>query len=172
MADKTYSEDEHIAILSDRVKQETANLTAQVAERDATITELQNKLDVETSAKTAAEQRADEAEKALADFKAETEEREAASARKEERLTKVREAASHMGEDFLKDEKRVDRIVAMSDDQFDGYLEDLGATGKAAPGNPPIPRETAMSGATPSASASKSAARSVLLGYAGLGQEN
>lgn len=147
--DKTYSEDEHLAILSDRVTKETAGLTAERDQLSGEKTELENKLDVETSAKTAAEQRATEAEKALEDFKTQVEgEREAAS-RKEERVKKVRETAGHLGDDFFTDEKRIARIVAMAEEDFEGYLADLSVTAKAAPASTTtttVPRETAMQG--------------------------
>lgn len=149
MADeKTFSESEHIAILADRVRTETANLTA---ERDQLVelkTELENKLDVEATAKTAAEQRAEEAEKALADYKAEVEQEREAAAKKDERIAKVREVAGHLTDDFFEDVSRVNRIVAMSDEIFEGYLADLGAASKTAPKTTTttVPRETAMAG--------------------------
>jgi chromosome segregation ATPase len=144
---KTYSADEHVAILADRVARETADLSA---ERDTLKTEkaeLETKLDVEISAREAAELRATEAEGALTAFKAEVQEREEAAARKDERLSKVREAASHLDDKFFEDEGRVKRIVAMSEESFAGYIADLGATGRT-PGKTTtdIPRETAMAG--------------------------
>jgi actin-related protein len=162
-SDKTYSESEHIAILADRVSTETASLTA---ERDQLATEksdLQTQLDVAESAKTAAELRAEKAEKDLEDFKAEIQEREAAAVRKDERLTKVRESAKHLGEDFFKDEDRVNRIVAMKDEEFAGYLGDIAATSTGAPASVEAPRETAMQG-DDGDKGSTSAARSHLLG--------
>ena len=145
MADeKTYTEAEHIAILSDRLTKETAELTATVDQLTGSKTELENKLDVAESAKAAAEAKAAEAEKALEDFKAEIQEREEAAARKDTRLTKLRESAEHLGEDFFKDEKRVERITAMKDEDFDGYLADLSATATGAPKATTVPRESAM----------------------------
>lgn len=150
MADdiKSYSADEHVAILEDRVARETADLTAELGALKTEKADLETKLDVEISAKEAAEQRATAAEEALEQFKAEVTEREAAAARKDDRLAKVREAASHLDEKFFEDESRVARIVAMSDDSFEGYVADLGATGRT-PGKttPDVPRETAMAGA-------------------------
>lgn len=150
MADdnKTFSQDEHIAILADRVARETADLTA---ERDQLKTEkadLESKLDVETSAKAAAEQAKADAERELAEFKAQVDgEREAAS-RKDERIAKVREAAKHLDEGFFTDEARVARIVAMEETTFEGYVSDLASTAKVT-GNTAhtgVPRETAMQG--------------------------
>lgn len=165
MADeKTYSESEHIAILSDRVTKETANLTAERDQLAAEKTELENKLDVETSAKQAAEVRATEAEGALEAFKTEvTEEREAA-ARKDTRIAKIREAASHLDDEFFADEDRIKRITAMADTDFDGYLADLTASSKTPTGQTKqVPRETAMSGQPAGSSTNTGAARGFLL---------
>lgn len=166
MADeKTYSEQEHIAILSDRVAKETADLTAERDQLASVKTELENKLDVAESAKTAAETKVEVAEKALEDFKAEIETQREAAARKDERLNKVREGAKHLDDKFFEDEARVSRIVAMKDEDFDGYLADLTATAVPATAGATthVPRETAMVGAEAD-KPTTSAARNFLLG--------
>lgn len=160
--DKSYTEAEHIAILSDRLTKETADLTA---ERDALATEkseLETKLDVAEAAKVAAEQRVGEVEKEFADFKDGIEKEREAAARKGERISKLREGASHLTDDFFQDENRVARIVAMSDEDFQGYLVDMGATSTVAPGS--VPRETAMLGDPATTTKPQSAGRSFLLG--------
>lgn len=169
--DKTFTEAEHIAILADRVTKETAGLTA---ERDTLSTEkseLQNKLDVAESAKVAAEQRAEKAEADFTAFKAELDEYATKVAKKDERLEAVKEVAAHLGEDFLKDEPRIARIVAMDDESFAGYVADLKATVPAGSTVVPPPgREAAglvgagSTAAGASGDAAPSAARQVLLG--------
>jgi hypothetical protein len=146
--DKQYSESEHLAILEDRVNRETAEVTAERDQLKSEKAELESKLDVETAAKVAADKRAEDAEKALEDFKAEVAAKEEAAAKKGERLEKAREAAKHLDDDFFTDEARVTRIVAMSDEVFEGYVADLAATAKVAgnAGNGTVPRETAMQG--------------------------
>lgn len=139
---RVFSEDEMTAIIADRVQRETASLTEEKAE-------LQNKLDVEIAAREAAEQRATAAEKSLEDYKAEVTAREEAAKRKDDRLAKVRESASHLPEEFFTDEDRVARIVAMDEDTFTGYLGDLTAAAVKAPSTTDPskpPRETAMKG--------------------------
>lgn len=175
MADaKTFTEDEHLAILTDRVAKETAAITAdrdkvaaeksQLETKHATeVSELQTKLDVTESAKVAAEQKAEKVEQEFADYKAGIEQLAEQAARKDERLAKVKEVAAHLGEDFFKDEARVERIVAMDEDGFTGYLDDLKATAPAGTTSSTAPRETAMALAGTTAP-SKSAARSLLLG--------
>lgn len=162
--DKTYSEDEHIAILTDRVAKETAELSAQRDQLTATINDLESKLDVETSAKAAAELRAEKAEQDLADFKGAVEAEREAAARKEARLAQMRESANHLGDDFFADEKRIARVVAMAEEDFEGYLADLAVTAKAAPDHKTdVPRETAMKGEPAAVGAGTSAARGFLL---------
>lgn len=162
--DKTFSEQEHLAILADRVATETANLTA---ERDQLVTEkseLENKLDVEVTARAAAEQRATEAENALVEFKSQVEADREAALKKTERVDKAREVAKHLDDKFFEDENRVARIVAMSDEGFEGYLSDLAEASKAAPATTTgVPRETAMAGAGARSTGSSSAASDFLL---------
>ena len=150
MADeKQFSESEHIAILTDRVATETAGLTA---ERDRLTTEnadLQSKLDVAESAKVAAEQAAADVQKAFDEFKAEVDAERQKAARKDERIAMVRDVAKHLEDSFFEDPQRVERIVAMADDQFEGYIADLGATAPAGSGSTGVPRQTAMDGNPP-----------------------
>jgi len=150
MADKTYTEEEHLAVLEARVNRETADLTAELDQLKSDKAELETKLDVETAAKVAAEQKATQSEEAFAAFKTDIADREAAAAKKDERLTKVRESAKHLDEKFFEDEKRIERIVAMSDENFEGYVSDLASTSvgttTTTTTTPAVPRETAMKG--------------------------
>ncbi len=171
--DKTFTEQEHIAILADRVATETAAITA---ERDALKAErddLATKLDVAESAKVAAEQAKETAEKEFADFKTSLDELAAAEGKRDERLAKVKEVAAHLGDDFLSTENevgkaRVERIVAMADDQFEGYVADLKSTAPTTRSTTAEkPRETAMAGAASAAAGAEtttSAGREFLLG--------
>jgi chromosome segregation ATPase len=145
---RMFTEDEHLAVLADRVAKETASLSESLTSLNAEKAELQNKLDVAEAAKVAAETAAAAAEKALEDFKAELEAEKAAAEKKEERLAAAKAAASHLPEEFFADEARVARIVAMSDEQFAGYVADLGATHVAPVTTTEVPKETAMSGST------------------------
>jgi predicted nuclease with TOPRIM domain len=145
--ERTFTEAELTAIVADRVARETANITTEVEQLRSEKTELENKLDAEISAKTAAEKSKADVEAEFEAFKKDTEEREQAAARKDERIKAVREAASHLSDDFFKDEKRIERIVAMKDDEFTGYVDDLKVTAGGAPKEKNgVPRETAMSG--------------------------
>lgn len=163
---RVFSEDELVAIASDRVARETAELTTKIEELTSEKTELANKLDTEIAAREAAEQRATAAEQKHQEYLEQLEAEKAAAARKDERLTKVREAASHLPETFLEDEQRVERIIAMDETHFEGYLSDLrDAAANAPSGESTPPRETAMAGSavTPKSAESAPAARSFMM---------
>lgn len=144
---RVFSEDEAYAIAADRVTKETATLTEKVSTLESEKAELATKLDVEIAAREAAEQKATAAETKHEEFLAQIETEKARDARKDERLKKVREAASHLTDEFFEDSDRVARIVAMEDDAFDGYIADLRDAAAHAPqGDGKPPRETAMDG--------------------------
>ncbi len=163
--DRTFSESELTAIVADRVARETADVAAERDQLKAQNDELQNKLDVETSAKEAAVQEASEAKTALDEYKGEVEREREQSARKDERVKKVREAASHLSDDFFEDEKRVARLVAMSDDDFAGYLDDMRQTASKTSSTTTtseVPRETAMNGNEPGDTSGSAVSRFLL----------
>lgn len=145
--DRTFTEAELTAIVADRVARETANATAEVEKLRAENTELNNKLDAEISARQAAEKAAEDAKAEHEKFVADQEAEKASLAKKDDRLKAVREAASHLNDEFFKDDKRIARIVAMADDEFAGYVDDLKVTSGGTPKeNSGVPRETAMQG--------------------------
>lgn len=156
---RVFSEEELVAITADRVTRETAELTSKVETLEGEKTDLGNKLDVETAAREAAEQKAAKAETDLQEFKDGVEAEKAAAARKDERLAKVREAASHLPDSFFEDDGRVARITAMSDEAFEGYVSDIRDTTTGTGESSGAPRETAMQGdkVTPSAAAAPAA---------------
>lgn len=162
---RTFSENEMLAIITDRVANETASLTESVNTLTATKAELETKLDVALAEKAAAEKAAADAVKAFEDFKANLEAEKAAEAKKEERLTKVKAAASHLPEDFFTDEARIARIVAMDDAAFEGYVADLGATASAPKSTEGAPKETAMEGAKVEAPKTEAKVASAALGF-------
>lgn len=121
MADRTFTEGEHYALVDDAVKRETASATARVTELEAQNTELKNAFDVLETEKAAETQRADQAAQALVEFKDQIEQEKAREARRAERVAQVAEAAPLL--EITQD--RSDRIVAMTDEGFENYLSDL-----------------------------------------------
>jgi chromosome segregation ATPase len=175
---RTFSEQEHLAILADRVANETASLKATVealskekADMEALVAEkaeLAAKLDVAEAARVALESEKAAAVKEFEDFKAGLEAEKAALAKKDERLVAAKAAADHLPAEFFADETRVARIVAMSDEVFEGYVADLAATntGTKAPEKKENLKETAMAGKQVEApKADADAPRTAALGF-------
>jgi hypothetical protein len=149
MSDKTprvFSEDEHLAILADRVMQDTASLNTQVSDLTSQNTELASKLDAAEVAKAAAEKAAADVQAAFDEFKANLDAEKAAEARKTERLAALEGLT--LPEGFLKDEARLARIVSMDDDSYAGWLADIKESAAAVTPTQAdgLPAETAMSG--------------------------
>lgn len=142
------SEQEHQAIVADRVDRETAALKAENDQLKSEKAELENKLDVADTARQTAEAAQATAEKALEDYKAEQEQAKEIASRTDTRVAKVREVASHLKDDFFTDARKA-RWAAMDQDAFDDYVKEIAeaSTGKKVEtdGTQP-PRETAMRG--------------------------
>lgn len=153
MADeaRVFSETEHVAILADRVKVETANLTAQVdaltvakndavtkadaatAALEAAKAESASKADVLEAAKVAAETETARVVAEFEAFKKSLEDEKEMVVRKDARLSELKEAAAHLTDEFLTEPARLARILAYSDEDFQGYKTDMKATAAVAP---------------------------------------
>lgn len=147
-APRMLTEGEAYAVAASEVQRETAALTSEVETLKSEKAELEKKLDLETSAKTAAEQAREKAEKDLADYKAEQELKAEQASRSESRVAKVREVASHLKDDFFTPE-RAARWAAMEDPEFDAYVAELAEVspkGEAPKADGELPRETAAAG--------------------------
>ncbi len=136
------SEQEHQAIVADRVDRETAALKAENDQLKTEKAELESKLDVAETARQTAEQ-------ALADFKAETEQAKEIAERSDARVAKVREVAAHLKDDFFTDARKA-RWAAMDEAAFEDYVKEMaeasgGVTTPTTSTSQP-PRETAMHG--------------------------
>jgi chromosome segregation ATPase len=149
MSDKTprvFSEDEHMAILADRVTQETASLNTQVTDLSTENSELASKLDAAEVAKAAAEKAAADVQAAFDEFKANLDAEKASEARKTERLAALEGLT--LPEGFLKDEARVNRIAKMEDEAYNEWLADIKESAAAVTPTKVdgLPAETAMAG--------------------------
>lgn len=142
MADKTFTEAEHIAILADRVATETAELTRKNGELTAENATLKNEKDVLEGAKLAAETAKAAAEQALEDFKSESAQAAEIAKVRDERVKAVSDV---FGEAYVTAE-RADRYAAMPEAEFAAFIDDLKAVAPK-PGDPPAPsREAAALG--------------------------
>lgn len=129
MADRTFTEGEHYALVSDAVSRETAAATSRITELEAENLSLKNSHDVLVTEKAAETQRADQAAQALVEFQERIEQEKAREARRAERVAQVAEAAPLL--ELTQD--RSDRIVAMSDEVFESYVSDLREVAAKAP---------------------------------------
>ncbi len=157
---KTYTEDEHNVVLV-----QVADLTAKVAELtqatteseidskiaaakadlEAQVTDLHSQLDAAVLAAQAAKDDRDNTVSYLEGEAAAVEAAAAIAARKDERLTKVKEVASFPDE-YL--EANADRFAAMSDEEFEKALEDWKVIApKKGEKKEVIPSHTAMTAA-------------------------
>lgn len=135
---RTFSEDEHTAILAATVKSETAALTDRVAELEAANAslltekaELEENVELEKAAKATVEAE-------FASFKGEVEHAAEVAARVEVREKAFREAAPHLPDTFFTPE-RAARWAELPEEDFNDRLAEVAATAPAADGA----RETA-----------------------------
>jgi len=131
---RTFTEDEHLALLTDAVKRETATVTGKVTGLEAEKAQLQAALDVTEAGKATAVQRAETAEKDLADFKQELANKEEIEARREERVAAMKEKANHLPDSYFTAE-RAQRWAEMDDESFNANIADLVATAPAVAGS-------------------------------------
>lgn len=165
MADdpRTYSETEHYALLNDAVTRETAAAQGKITELETANTALGTQVDTLETEKAQAIADAEAARTELAEYKATAEAEKAQEAKREERLRQVAEAnpvldlTSTEGEAGEAVKTRTERIVAMSDEVFEGYLADMRqVAGQAAPaGGGQPPRQSAAFQPTPPAPGEK-----------------
>jgi len=155
-AARTLSQDEHNAIVADRVARETAQLTGEKARLETENTELKTKLADSEKARETAEAAKATAEQALTEKTQADERQKAAAERFDERAKAVREAAYHLSDDFFTKE-RLERAAQMEDERFAEYVKELAEMAAASGKDKPdptketkdgAPRETAMSGST------------------------
>lgn len=138
MSDPKYTEDQHVAILTDAVARETASLssameslearaevlTTEKASAEDALTVAQNRIDVLESEKAAEVARADAAEKAHQDYLGEVDRTAKVEQAKAERVLAIKAADGTLEDDYFSAE-RIQRWAEMADDQFASLLTDL-----------------------------------------------
>lgn len=162
--ERTFTEAQHFALLTDAVARETATLSAakeqletQVTELSsdkaaltANVTDLQSKIDVLEAEKAAAEKARDEAAAEFEAYKQAEAEKAAIEARRAERVTAVKAADPALTEEYFTD-VRAQRWAEMTDEAFASLVSDLTEAAAARPGTsaetaaatPEAQRETA-----------------------------
>ena len=136
--DRTFTEAQHFALLTDAVARETASLSSKTEDLEtkvsgldsekaalsATIAELQTRIDVLDAEKAAAEQARDAAVAEFTAHKDAEAEKAAATERRAERVTALKAANSSLQDEYFT-EQRVQRWAEMSQEQFDSLLVDI-----------------------------------------------
>ena len=131
VADRTYTEAEHLALSADAVTRETADLTAAKEVAETKVAELSGKVDVLEAAKVTEDTAKADLQKAFDDYKADIERLAEVTAAKEDRLAKVKAANASLADAYFTDE-RIQRWAEMSEEAFTTFVEDLGAAGGSA----------------------------------------
>lgn len=142
---RTFTEAEHLAVLSDAVRRETATLQTEKETLSTEKAALEGRVDTLEAEKAVLITERDNAVTELANFKAEQAEKAEAESRKGERLAKAREVADHLPEEFFTPE-RAARWAEMSDEAFETACADLAATKPAAGTGGAIPETAAFGG--------------------------
>lgn len=138
VADPKYTEEQHIAILTDAVTRETASLSSVKDELEARIevmdtekaaaatqlAEALTKADLLEAEKAAETQRADAAVAELVAFKVDLERAELIEKAKSERVSAIKAADESLDDEYFTEE-RVQRWAEMADDQFAVLVSDL-----------------------------------------------
>lgn len=133
--ERTFTETEHFALLTDAVARESASLSTKVTELEVLVTavnaekakeveELRSRLDVLEAEKAAALKQGEEKAAEFEAFKTDLEEKAALEERKATRAAAVKESASDLDEAYFTDD-RVAGWAAMSEDAFTSLIADL-----------------------------------------------
>lgn len=128
---RTYTEAEHVALLTDAVRRETAELQATNEGLSTFKAELTSRVDVLEAEKSAAEAARDAATEALESFKAEVARTQEIEKAKQDRLDKVKAAAEHLPDSYFNDE-RIQRWAEMTEEAFTAFIEDITGAAPAA----------------------------------------
>lgn len=118
---RSFTEGETYALVEQAVQRETASLSVAKTELEREKASLEERIDVLETEKAAAVKRADEAEQAFADYKDEAARQVAAAQLLTDRAALVHE----INPDLELTESRSKRLVAYSEEDFEGYLDDL-----------------------------------------------
>jgi hypothetical protein len=140
-ADRTYTEAEHLALMTDAVRRETAELADVKADLETSVSEKAAQVDVLEAEKAALETKVSEVQAEFDAFKAEIERAREVETAKQDRLSKVKAANEGLAESYFTEE-RIQRWAEMTEEAFTAFIEDISAVAVAGPA-----KETAAFGA-------------------------
>lgn len=125
-SDRTYTEAEHLALLTDAVRRETAEVTQKQEKVQAERDELAQRVDVLEAEKATAETARDKLQAEFDEFKTERERADEISKAKAERVDKVKAANDQLPDSYFTEE-RMQRWAEMTEEAFAEVVEALGA---------------------------------------------
>jgi dynactin complex subunit len=143
--ERSFTESQHQALLTDAVARETASLTVakeelethvesltnEKAALDTEKAELASRIDVLEAEKAALQKSHDDVVAEFEAFKQDLEEKAAVEARKVDRTQRVKAANANLADTYFTEE-RIQRWAQMSDDSFDSLVADLTESAPAA----------------------------------------
>jgi hypothetical protein len=144
--DRTYTEAEHLALMADAVKRETASLSEVKESAETKVSELSARVDVLEAEKASAETKVTEVQMAFDTYKAEVERAREIETAKQDRVARVKAANDALPETYFTDE-RVQRWAEMTEEAFAAIVDDLTAAATV-----PVKQTAAFAGgSTPTA---------------------
>jgi predicted nuclease with TOPRIM domain len=133
--DRTYTEAEHLALMTDAVRRENAELAEAKTGLESTNSELVAKVDVLEAEKSTLQSEKDKTQTDFDAFKAEVERAREIETAKKERIAAVKAANDQLPETYFTDE-RVQKWAEMAEEPFaiviDGVTAAAGTSGGAA----------------------------------------
>ena len=135
--DRTYTEAEHLALMTDAVRRETAELAEAKTGLETTVSEKAAQVDVLEAEKTKLEAEKAAIQKDFDDFKAEVERARAIETAKQDRVAQIKAANDSLPETYFTDE-RIQAWAEMDEKAFAIVLDGLTALAGA-----PAAKETA-----------------------------
>ena len=130
--DRTYTEAEHLALMADAVKRETASLSEAKETAETQISTLSARVDVLEAEKAAAETKVSQVQADFDAFKAEVERAREVETAKQDRLSRVKAANEQLPDSYFTDE-RIQRWAEMTEEAFASLIDDLTAAAVAGP---------------------------------------
>ena len=159
---RTFTEDELLTLLTDRVQRETADLKTQLSTLTAERDEAVKRVDVLEAEKAALTSERDKVTAEYETFKNDITEKAAVAERKDARIERVKSANDQLPDSFFTPE-RAQRWAEMAEEQFEALVADLTAAKSTETAAAPK-RETAAftGGDSPKAPTEGSALRGFL----------
>ena len=122
--DRTYTEAEHLALMTDAVRRETAELSEVKVGLETNVSDLTKKVDVLEAEKATLQSDKDKLQADFDAFKAEVERAREVETAKQTRVDAVKAANDQLPDTYFTDE-RIQRWAEMTEEAFVAFVEDI-----------------------------------------------